>query len=214
MSLGINFQNWIMPQNLPDMSKITSNTNWLNTGIFSMNKTDDKTTVPKELNAPYSFEAMLQFWNNNQSQVQAMFISWLASMSKEVPHVAKTENIRPYDYNKYGKTNGDKIAELDPNMQEKTMQLVDYAKNVLKKDVNINSGYRTQQEQAYLRETKPHLAAKKSAHCEGLAVDLSLAGGKDSDYAKLGDYAKSIGMRWGGDFKAQKERWHFDYNWG
>lgn len=122
------------------------------------------------------------------------------------------DNFRPYDYNNYGK-NGDKISKLTPKMQEKTMQLLDYAKSQ-GMNVTITSGYRTQAEQQELLRTRPQYAAKKSLHCEGKAIDIRIASGKDEDYKKLGDYAKSIGMRWGGDFSKVKERWHFDLGRG
>lgn len=128
-----------------------------------------------------------------------------------VPTPDILNNIRPYDYNSYGK-NGDKISKLTPEMQEKTMQLLDYAKSQ-GMTVTINSGYRTQEEQRELQRTRGKYAAKNSLHCQGKAIDISIAGGKDSDYKKLGDYAKSIGMRWGGDFSTVKERWHFDLGW-
>lgn len=149
-------------------------------------------------------------------------------------------NFRPYDYNKYNigtldvseassvssagspysavsdlsayGTNAQKISQLTPEMQEKTMQLLDFAKaNGLK--VQITSGYRTQEEQQELLRTRPQFAAKRSAHCEGKAIDIHIVGGTDADYKLLGDFAKSIGMRWGGDFSSVKERWHFDYQW-
>lgn len=172
---------------------------------------------------PVDFAAMLASWNANQSQMQQLFDSVLAQMASLINHVP-VNNFRPFDYNKcysnlsnldlseVSKSNQDKIIELRPEMQEKTLQLIEYARNVLKKEIKITSGYRSEAEQAYLREKTPHLAAKKSAHCEGKAVDISIVGGTDEDYAKLGSYAKQIGMRWGGDFSV-KERWHFDYNW-
>lgn len=115
--------------------------------------------------------------------------------------------VRPYDYNKY-QSNADKLKTLDPAMQEKTMQLLDYAKEQ-GMNVQIASAYRTPEEQRELQRTRGKYAAKNSAHCEGKAIDIKIIGGSDDDYKKLGDYAKSINMRWGGDFRL-KERWHFD----
>ena len=122
------------------------------------------------------------------------------------PTQKTNSNFRPYDYTKYG-MNGDKIRELDPKMQEKTMMLLDYAKAQGMK-VTINSGYRTKEKQAQLLKTN-RFAAKKSLHCEGKAIDIRIASGKDADYKKLGDYAKSIGMRWGGDlgYSLYQEFW-------
>lgn len=114
--------------------------------------------------------------------------------------------------NSYG-SNSKKIAQLHPEMQEKTMQLLDYAKSKGLK-IQITSGYRTPEEQQELLRTRPKFAAKRSAHCAGKAIDINIIGGTDADYKMLGDYAKSIGMRWGGDFSSVKERWHFDYQWG
>ena len=130
-----------------------------------------------------------------------------AASSGESPYKAVSN-----DVNAYG-SNAQKISQLNPEMQEKTMQLLDYAKSKGLK-VQITSGYRTQEEQQELLRTRPQFAAKRSAHCEGKAIDIKIIGGTDADYKMLGDYAKSIGMRWGGDFSKVKERWHFDYQWG
>lgn len=111
-------------------------------------------------------------------------------------------------YSKYG-SNGNKIKELSPEMQVKTAKLLDYAKTMGMK-VTITSGFRTQEQQKRLLRTRAKYAAKNSLHCLGRAIDINIAGGKDSDYRMLANYAKSIGMRWGGDFKKVAERWHFD----
>lgn len=150
----------------------------------------------------------------NQAQLQSYFFAMLDSVMKNplvdhtIPDNIK-KNFRPFDYNRYGES-GDKISKLSQTMQEKTMKLLDYAKSQ-GMEVSITSGYRTESEQAELRRKKPNLAAKKSLHCQGKAIDIKIKNGTDADYKKLGDYAKSLGMRWGGDFKNPcAERWHFD----
>lgn len=105
--------------------------------------------------------------------------------------------------------NDDMIAKLNPQMQLKVQSLLSYAKSQ-GLDVTITSGFRTQAQQEELLRTRPQYAAKNSLHCQGKAIDINIANGTDEDYEKLGDYAKSIGMRWGGDFSKVKERWHFD----
>ena len=108
--------------------------------------------------------------------------------------------------------NNDHISKLAPEMQQKTQQLLDYALSQ-GLSVSITSGYRTEEEQARLYATNPN-AAKNSLHTQGKAIDISIKNGTDADYKLLGDYAKSIGMRWGGDFKNPRpERWHFDLGW-
>lgn len=170
---------------------------------------------PLSLGFPANFDTMMMNWDENISEIETIFLNALKTMPQVIPHVAKPQ-IRPLDYTKYDSTNSEKIQELNPKMQEKTMQLLDFAKSKFEgsnKSVLITSGYRTKEEQQYLLDTKPHLAAKNSAHCEGKAIDISITGGTDEDYEALGNYAKSIGMRWGGDFSKEKERWHFDYDW-
>ena len=107
------------------------------------------------------------------------------------------------------KSNADKISKLTPQMQAKVNDLFAYAESQGMK-VTITSGYRTQAEQQRLLKTRSRYAAKNSLHCQGKAIDINIANGTDADYKKLGDYAKSIGMRWGGDFSKVRERWHFD----
>lgn len=154
---------------------------------------------------------------NDFAKLQQEFFQLLTAIMNN-PNINHTptadilSNFRPYDYSKHG-DNGDKISKLTPKMQEKTMQLLDYAK---KQGLNVSiiSGYRTKEEQNELLKTRPQFAAKNSLHCQGKAIDIKITNGKDEDYKKLGDYAKSIRMRWGGDFKNPKaENWHFDLGW-
>ena len=64
---------------------------------------------------------------------------------------------------------------------------------------------------------------KNSRHCYSLALDIYIVGktGKEvylgqnpaefKAYKILGDYWKSIGGVWGGDFKERKDVYHFEY---
>ena len=104
-------------------------------------------------------------------------------------------------------------------MQKQTQKLIAYA-NENGYDVQITSGYRSQEKQKQLQEQykdQPGRVAKRSAHCEGKAIDIRVTkDGVESDtgYSMLGQYAKSeLNMRWGGDFSSFRERWHFDYGW-
>ncbi len=150
-------------------------------------------------------------WQNNYLN-NPIFTSSLFSIDfskpSNKPSNASNSNFRPLNYNAYG-ANGDKISKLAPKMQEKTMMLLDYAKSQGMK-VSITSGFRTRAQQEHLLRTRPQYAAKNSLHCQGRAIDINIASGKDADYKKLANYAKSIGMRWGGDFRKVSERWHFD----
>lgn len=125
-------------------------------------------------------------------------------LNKEISQTFVNSNL-----NKFGQANANKIKELQPDMQVKTLKLLEYAESKGLK-VTITSGFRTQEQQQHLLQTRPKYAAKNSLHCLGRAIDISIEGKKDSDYVMLGEYAKSIGMRWGGDFKNVRERWHFD----
>lgn len=191
------------------------NSNFIpNLGLFNnISITNPITALNFNTQNMYSFDTYTNSNNDKQAEMQKEFFEILFAImcSNNINHTP-TENIlnnfRPYNYNEYGK-NGTKISQLDPKMQEKTMQLLDYAKSE-GLNVSITSGYRTKEEQAELLRTRPQFAAKKSHHCTGKAIDISIIGGSDADYKKLGDYAKSIGMRWGGDFSKVKERWHFD----
>ncbi len=159
----------------------------------------------------FDITAMLK----QQIKVQQEFMMALMQIMSNpkinhTPEAFVENNVRPLNYNKHG-ADAKKIMQLDPEMQQKTMQLLDYAKSQ-GMEVSITSGYRTKEEQKELQRTRPQYAAKDSPHTRGKAIDICIASGKDSDYEKLAAYAKSIGMRWGGDFSV-KERWHFDYNW-
>lgn len=202
--IGLNFNNGILPADTGFSSGMVSTPDTL--GIFSSNN--------------MSMSPIDSFCNNmmmTQAQMEKQYFALLVAILNNqninhTPELSVLDNIRPYDYNKYGK-DGDMISKLEPKMQEKTMQLLDYAKQQ-GLNVSIVSGYRNKEEQKHLQETRHEYAAKNSLHCKGKAIDIKIANGSDSDYKKLGDYAKSIGMRWGGDFKnPAPERWHFDLGW-
>lgn len=111
------------------------------------------------------------------------------------------------------------IDNLNKDMQERTKKLIAYA-NQNGYDVEIISGYRTEEKQKELQEkykNETGRVAKNSAHCAGKAIDIKVTkNGCESNagYNLLANYAKKeLNMRWGGDFTTYRERWHFDYNW-
>lgn len=133
----------------------------------------------------------------------------------------KTHNNFTYNNteDKYAQNNYSYMKNLTPEMQERTKKLIAYAISS-GYDVEIISGYRTQEEQKQLCEkykNQPGRAAKNSAHTAGKAIDIRVYknGQKcDAGYNLLGKYAVSeLGMRWGGNFKSFVEKWHFDYDW-
>jgi len=111
--------------------------------------------------------------------------------------------------------NNDYIVELDPQMQEKVRALEEYARenNI---PFKIIDGYRSREKQLQLIErykNQPGRAAgaDKSKHRFGKAIDIQTDNYLTEEQCrKLGEYAKSIGMRWGGDFRTVRERWHFE----
>lgn len=113
------------------------------------------------------------------------------------------------------KNNDDYIKELHPLMQQKVRQLEAYAKSK-GYTFRICSGYRTREQQIalqkkYKNEKGRVAGADSSPHRFGRAIDISSNGILSEEQSRdLGNYAKSIGLRWGGDFKSYRERWHFD----
>ena len=111
-------------------------------------------------------------------------------------------------------SNNDYIAELDKDMQSKVKQLEQFAEaNGI--PFKITSGYRTREQQIalqkkYANEKGRVAGADSSKHRFGKAIDIDTSSLTKQQCQKLGDYAKSIGMRWGGDFSTYREDWHFD----
>jgi len=116
----------------------------------------------------------------------------------------------------------DKAKQLKPEMQIKLAQLYEFAKS---KGINfeITSGLRSREQQEKLYQkalaNKSANGGKMSAakpgssrHESGLAIDIS---GTEAQKKVLGEYWKSIGGTWGGDWGGPgsstiKETWHFD----
>ena len=150
---------------------------------------------------------------------------WASSMGLPSSNPPKKKKVQNHSlaYNSktdiYATQNAEYIKNLTNEMQERTKKLIAYA-NKNGYDVEISSGYRTEQRQKELQEeykNEPGRVAEKSAHCAGKAIDIKVSkNGQESEagYNLLGKYAKSeLGMRWGGDFTSYRERWHFDYDW-
>ena len=122
-------------------------------------------------------------------------------------YTAISDRVRAYGENsKY-------IEKLHPAMQEKMMQLLDWAKS---KGISlkITSGFRSAAQQNALQYKnkggkKIAAATGSSPHEYGIAVDF-----RSSNNTAVGQKAKELGMRWGGDWGGRghwaKEEWHVD----
>ena len=112
----------------------------------------------------------------------------------------------------YGK-NSKFIENLHPAMQEKMMQLLDWAKSKgISLDISV--GFRTTAQQRALQYKnkggrKVAAAPGSSPHEYGIAVDF-----RSSNNTAVGQKAKELGMRWGGDWGGRgrwtREPWHID----
>ena len=118
------------------------------------------------------------------------------------------------DYSVFGSA-ANEIKKLRPTMQSKVFELWKYAKKKGWK-ISLTSGYRSTEKQKQLWALKK--AGKKkcavarpgtSRHEYGCAVDLRINGkSSGAELKELADYAKTIGVRWGGNLF--NEAWHFD----
>ena len=163
-------------------------------------------------------------WQNNSCSMPRVYTPNKTTKTK--PSLSnKKETTNNYTYNNekdiYATQNSQKIKQLNNEMQERTKKLIAYA-NLNGYDVEITSGYRSQEEQdrlikKYTELGQPNRAAKISAHTSRKAIDIRVyKNGKrcEAGYDLLGKYAvDNLGMRWGGNFKSVVEKWHFDYDW-
>ena len=136
-----------------------------------------------------------------------------------------SQTVAGVDYSVFGNAS-DRIKKLRPEMQKKVEMLFKYAKGK-GWDLTLTSGFRSTAEQEKLykeyqaklkkgQHPSPVAEPGKSRHEYGCAVDLkigSTSANSDPRMKDLGAYAKSIGMRWGGDWKGdRRECWHFEIN--
>ena len=110
---------------------------------------------------------------------------------------------------------------LTPDTAEAVQRLLDHAAS-LGMTTRIRSAYRTcaeQAEQYALGRTVPgteittHARGCQSWHVSGRAVDIDITSGP-KDYAALGDFWKSLGGKWGGDFPGFPDTGHYEWHPG
>ncbi len=120
-----------------------------------------------------------------------------------------------------------RLKTLHPLVRTKFIQFIIKADKELKKQLRVTSGLRTIKEQNKLYaqgRTRPgkivtNARGGKSYHNFGLAVDIvEIKNGKalwkNSDWDKISDLGKSLGLEWGGDWVSIKDKPHFQITFG
>lgn len=109
---------------------------------------------------------------------------------------------------------------IHPDLQNKIDQFIAKAAEQ-GFNLRVTSGYRTPEEQQSLYEqgrSKPGpivtqlqgLPICESDHCRGFAFDVvDRIKGYNIDWPKLGQIAKSVGLKWGGDWSSFPDKPHF-----
>ena len=140
--------------------------------------------------------------------------------NSNIGNISRTElAVSGIDYSIMGK-DAAKVKLLRLEMQQKVYAMYKYAKSK-GWTMSITSGYRSTQTQKSLYDKwisgnyDVPVVAKPgtSRHEFGCAVDIRVSdNGKSSKeiMAEMGRYGESIGLRWGGNWKKNKEIWHFD----
>lgn len=116
--------------------------------------------------------------------------------------------------------NGVNLSSLNRDLKVKLVRLSEKAKE-LGYTLVVSDGYRTHEQQIAAKRNKPRLAATpgKSPHEYGAGIDIALydRNGNQVNIANVPqftDFAKTIGLSWGNDWKSKKEPWHFELaNW-
>ena len=127
-----------------------------------------------------------------------------------------------------------KIDTLHPLIRDEVRLAVNHVNNaILTGDVNmiVTQGLRTFDEQNKLFNQKPKVTNAKggqSIHNYGLAFDFCLVKGKTTiwdvakdfdgdkqpDWMEVVAYFKSLGYKWGGDFRSISDKPHFEKTFG
>jgi peptidoglycan L-alanyl-D-glutamate endopeptidase CwlK len=111
---------------------------------------------------------------------------------------------------------------LDPTLADKAQQLIDLAARE-GITLQVKQGYRSPEEQERLYaqgRSAPgaivtYARPGQSYHQTGKAIDVvPLKNGQPDDasphWGRIGHLGKSLGLRWGGDFKRLNDRYHFE----
>jgi len=108
--------------------------------------------------------------------------------------------------------NEEKLKELHPILRYKVSKIIKAAENK-GCEVILNSGYRPPEYQNYLYQTN-QTPTEVSKHSYRAAIDMNICGLMKADSSKAwkewGDLAKSLGLRWGGDFQSYHDPVHFE----
>lgn len=163
-------------------------------------------------NFNFDFGNIINMYNSYMQNVKNNLMQYLSATTNA--SATQTGEYTPATRVENKNNNEDYITELQPMMQDKVKQLEAYAQS---KGYNftITSGYRTREQQIALQQRYANqpgrvAGADSSLHRFGLAIDINTSGLTEAQCADLGSYAKSLGMRWGGDFNSFREPWHFD----
>lgn len=132
---------------------------------------------------------------------------------------------------KASEINAQRLAKIHPELREKAIKLIEAAakENIL---LLVTQSLRTKEEQDALfaqGRTKPgnkvtNCAGMSGPHTWGTAFDICIYVDKDHDmvvdgneinwsdprYARVGAIGKSLGLKWGGDFKSLMDMPHFE----
>ncbi len=119
-----------------------------------------------------------------------------------------------------------RIKTLHPLLRAKAKEFIIRAEKELGIKLRVTSALRTWQEQTKLYNqgrTSPgkrvtDAKAGQSYHNYGLAIDVvEIRNGQpiweNSNWQKIADLGKSLGFKWGGDWR-KPDRPHFEYNFG
>ena len=161
----------------------------------------------------FDFGNIINMYNSYMQNIQSLYKQRMLSLSND--YGLQAGAYTPAQRVESKNNNNDYIKELQPVMQEKVRMLEAYAKSK-GYPFKISSGYRTRDEQIALQKKYANqpgrvAGADSSLHRRGRAIDITTKGVlTDEQCADLGRYAKSIGLRWGGDFTSYRENWHFD----
>lgn len=153
----------------------------------------------------------------DENSKRVLKYSGIALLSSLMVYIL-TKKAVEYALNKNQESN---IAKLHPLAQQVFRKFIEEVEK-MGYNVIVNNSYRTFLEQKKLnKDNTSNAKPGYSYHNYGLALDINLQKGvriwrkatskKDWEETGIPQLAKSMGLRWGGDFKNYYDPIHFDY---